>query len=682
VSGGLSVSTSRTVGRYELIREVGRGGMAVVHLAWQPELQRHVALKELAAFHAADQAAVERFLNESRIAGSLSHPNIVTVHDFFEHEGVPFIAMEYLERQSLRRLVGRLSLAQIAGVLDNLLDALDYAASKELVHRDLKPENVLLTSSGGVKLADFGIAKAYTKLSASGVPTATGTAVGTPAYMSPEQALGRPVGPSSDLYSLGVIAYELLAGRVPFETSETPAAVLLAHVNQPLPDPRALAPELDPRMFKWLERMLAKSPDDRFPGAAEASEVLEGIVIDELGPRWRRDVRLPDPGEGEDEPADPDETPSEGSSEAPGEDSRDALDEEPRAVLADAWLPTAAPRRVPDASAAGENGSASKAPNSVQPGLTPRRVLAVAAIAAVIVGFLASRLGGAPEPAPAEDFVSNGEVAVRPPGGWMRTGDIPELPGLVLKDAIGLTPRGTDAVAPVAFGRVDAEGPGLLPSRLASGVPGAEARRQRVRLGRLLAYRYADLEMPASKRRLTLYVTPTSTGVAAIACDSEQSAAVAEGCDAAARSLKLVRGHAEPLGPSAAYARGLDRAMRALAAARRRAAARLRAARGPGRQATALTALEAAYRSAARRLKPPPVTAETAPAHEALARGLARTAGAFGRAASAARRGNARAYSKARAAVARSQDAVRAGLQELARAGYDVRPPKSRKSHR
>jgi hypothetical protein len=664
MSGSLSVSTSRRVGRYELIREVGRGGMAVVHLAWQPELHRHVALKELAAFHAADEAAVERFLNESRIAGSLNHPNIVTVHDFFEDEGVPFIAMEYLERQSLRRLVGRLSLAQVAGVLYSLLDALDYAAGEELVHRDLKPENVLLTSSGGVKLADFGIAKAYTKLSASGVPTATGTAVGTPAYMSPEQALGRPVGPASDLYSLGVIAYELLAGRVPFESSETPAAVLLAHVNEPVPDPRTLAPELDSGLVEWLERMLAKSPEDRYPDAAAASEALEGIVIDELGARWRRHIRLPDPESAQ--------------SEAEAQD--DAAPEAPGDALADAWLPTAAPRRILEGSAAAENGSAPKPARAGRRTPAAKGPFVFAAFAALIVGFLAARLGGEPQPRPAEPFVSSGELALRPPAGWARTRDIPEVPGLALRDGIGLAPSGADG-ARMAFGRVDAEGPGLLPKQFARRVRGAEARIQRVRLGRLLAYRYAGLEVPGSDRRVTLYLAPTTIGVAGIACDWER-ATVAEGCDAAARSLKLVRGRPEPLGPSVAYAGNLDRAMRALGAARRRAGARLRAAKSPAGQAAALAGLEAAYRGAGRRLERIRVTRETAPAHRALASGLAATADALRRAASAARRGDSRAYSTAKAQVGRSQNAIRAELGALARSGYDVHPPSPRGDRR
>jgi protein kinase-like protein len=285
----------RKLGRYEIVREVGRGGMAVVYVARQTDLDRVVALKELAAFHAADPAFAERFVRESRIAGSLSHPNIVTVHDFLEFEGTPYIAMEYLERGSLRPLVGRLTLAQVAGVLEGMLAGLSHAETRGIVHRDLKPENVMVTAEGAVKIADFGIAKALNQAAQSRVLSVSGAAMGTPAYMAPEQALAQQVGPWTDLYSTGVIAYELLLGRLPFDQGDTPVAVLMQVVNEPIPPPRDVDPTLDPALAAWLERMLAKEPAGRPPGAAAAWEELEEIVIALLGPRWRREARLVGP---------------------------------------------------------------------------------------------------------------------------------------------------------------------------------------------------------------------------------------------------------------------------------------------------------------------------------------------------------------------------------------------------
>ena len=228
---------TKTVGRYEVLNEVGSGGMALVYLARQTDLDRYVALKELGAFHASDPSFAQRFLRESRVAGSLSHPNIVTVHDYFEHDGTPYIAMEYVERGSLRPYIARMELAQIAGVLEGLLAGLAAAEQHGIVHRDLKPENLMVTSDGRVKIADFGIAKATTRMQTGAFLTATGTTVGTPTYMAPEQAMAQEVGPWTDLYSVGCMAYELFTGRVPFHDSEAPMAILLRHVNEQIPPP-------------------------------------------------------------------------------------------------------------------------------------------------------------------------------------------------------------------------------------------------------------------------------------------------------------------------------------------------------------------------------------------------------------------------------------------------------------
>ena len=288
---------TRTVGRFEILREIGRGGMAVVYLARQNDLDRLVALKELPAFHAADSDFAERFLRESRIAGSLSHPNIVTVHDYFDVEATPYISMEYLERGSLRPHMRNMSLPQVAGVLEGLLAALDHAHARGIVHRDLKPENLLLTRQGSVKVADFGIAKAIGQASAVHMLTATGTTVGTPTYMAPEQAMAREIVPATDLYSVGVMGYEMLVGKVPFANAQTPLAVLLQHVNEPPPPPLSIRPDLDPGLARWVESLLEKDPRNRPPSAEVAWDTFEELVLSLSGPRWRREARLLEPGE-------------------------------------------------------------------------------------------------------------------------------------------------------------------------------------------------------------------------------------------------------------------------------------------------------------------------------------------------------------------------------------------------
>jgi tRNA A-37 threonylcarbamoyl transferase component Bud32 len=282
----------RTVGRYDLLEVIGRGGAAIVYLARQRDLERHVALKELAPIRAGDPTFAERFIAESRLAGSMNHANVVTVHEFFESDGVPYIAMEFLPRGSLRRYVGKLRMGQVAGVLEGVLAGLSHGERHGIVHRDLKPENLLVTEDGRVKIADFGVARAYNRAAPREAITTTGTTIGTPAYMAPEQALGKALTPATDLYSLGVIAWEMLAGRVPFEETDTPVAVLYRHVHEPIPPIRSIAPDVDPRLVSWLDRMLAKEPGERFAGADAAWEALEDVVLELLGPRWRREARL------------------------------------------------------------------------------------------------------------------------------------------------------------------------------------------------------------------------------------------------------------------------------------------------------------------------------------------------------------------------------------------------------
>jgi serine/threonine protein kinase len=285
---------NQRVGTYEIVRVLARGGMAMVYLAHQPALDRDVALKQL-DLQGAEPMLAQRFVREARLAAALDHPNVVTLFDFFEDGGVPYIAMEYVGGGTLRPLVGALGLPQIFGVLEGMLAGLAHAESAGIVHRDLKPENVLITRGGGVKIADFGIARAYNALTPS--LTSTGTAIGTPAYMAPEQALDEPLGPATDIYALGVIAYELLAGRPPFEPGQSPMAVLYCHVNKPPPPLAARAPDVPAAVCRWVEHMLAKQASARPGSAAEAWESLEEIAVAELGPYWRRSAAIAAPAE-------------------------------------------------------------------------------------------------------------------------------------------------------------------------------------------------------------------------------------------------------------------------------------------------------------------------------------------------------------------------------------------------
>jgi serine/threonine protein kinase len=268
------LNTATSFDRYEIVREIGRGANAVVYLARHSALDKFVALKELSRIEAGDATAAARFLREAQLAGRLTHPNIVSVYDYFEHDGTPYIAMEHLERGSLRPLVGRLTLAEVFTVLDGLLAGLAYAERHGVIHRDLKPENLMLTDDGQIKIADFGIAKA--NATATTNLTRTGLVVGAPAYMAPEQAKGEETGPTADLYSAGIIAYELVTGTVPYSGAD-PVSILWGHVHEPLPALSLRKPDVDSRLARWVERLLEKDPSRRPAGARAALDELRAI---------------------------------------------------------------------------------------------------------------------------------------------------------------------------------------------------------------------------------------------------------------------------------------------------------------------------------------------------------------------------------------------------------------------
>src|SRR5919206_1759708 len=234
-------------GRYVLEGFLGSGGMGEVYLAHDGVLDRDVALKVLRSHYAGDEEFAERFRREARSAASLSHPNIVQVYDRGETEdGTSYIAMEYVPGGTLKEQIGRrapFGERETAAVGAQIADALGAAHERGMIHRDIKPQNVLVTASGDLKVTDFGIARA----ASAGTSSATGVIFGTAGYISPEQALGEPVGPRSDLYSLGVILYEMLTGELPF-TADNSIAVCMKHVTEPLLPPKHLNPSVSDGM--------------------------------------------------------------------------------------------------------------------------------------------------------------------------------------------------------------------------------------------------------------------------------------------------------------------------------------------------------------------------------------------------------------------------------------------------
>lgn len=260
---------------YKILRTLGKGGMATVYLAEQVIFEREVALKVMAKHLAEDPSFGQRFMREARIVSQLVHPNIVTVHDVGVHDGYYYLSMQYIDGQDLKQARRSLSMREKITAVRDIAKALDYAGSKGYVHRDIKPENILFhTSDGRAVLTDFGIARAAESDLAM---TQTGTAIGTPHYMSPEQAKGLAVDHRADLYSLGVVFYLLLAGRLPFD-AESAVAIGIKHIAEKVPPlPRHLS-SLQP----LVNKLMAKKVDNRFQNAKELIAALDELDLHQL----------------------------------------------------------------------------------------------------------------------------------------------------------------------------------------------------------------------------------------------------------------------------------------------------------------------------------------------------------------------------------------------------------------
>jgi eukaryotic-like serine/threonine-protein kinase len=256
--------------RYRLDTRLGRGGMAEVWSSLDERLDRTVAIKFLAPELSDQPEPLVRFFNEAQAVARISHPNVVSVLDFGQHENRPFLVMEYMEGASLQDRVGEPFLVERAfEIVEDAARAAGAAHSMGLVHRDIKPGNILMDLQGRAKLADFGIASSQV----SEQLTSTGTAVGSPHYVSPEQASGHACTPRSDVYSLGVVLYELLTGKVPFDAPNA-TAVAIAHVEQTPDPPSAHVPDLDYGVDSIVLRCLAKEPSDRFDDGEELAAAL------------------------------------------------------------------------------------------------------------------------------------------------------------------------------------------------------------------------------------------------------------------------------------------------------------------------------------------------------------------------------------------------------------------------
>ncbi len=286
-------TTERHIGKYIVKRELGRGGMGTVYLAEQPGLGREVAIKELILSAVADPIALKRFIQEAQVMARASHPNLVQVHDLEQIGDANYIVLEFVRGKSLRDVLnqGSLALPQTFAVMHGVLQALDYAHKRAIVHRDMKPENVLMSDEGNVKVADFGIARLMDDSGAGSTATKTGTTVGTPQYMSPEQVASSKVDGRSDLYSTGIMFYELVVGQPPFTASDAdgPFTLMAKHVQAPPKPPSVHRPGLDMGLEEVILKALSKRPEDRYQTGQEFDDAM-CRVADRITPGWQRSL--------------------------------------------------------------------------------------------------------------------------------------------------------------------------------------------------------------------------------------------------------------------------------------------------------------------------------------------------------------------------------------------------------
>src|SRR5205809_479192 len=283
----------KIAGRYELEEVVGHGGMSSVYRAHDSLLERYVALKVLHQQYNEDEDFVERFKREARSVAQLQHPNIVTVIDRGEEDGRQYIVFEFIDGENLKELVvrkGRLDVHDALEIALEVAQGLAFAHEHGLVHRDVKPQNVLLNGDGRAKVTDFGIARS---LDVEHGVTQTGTVLGTSNYIAPEQASGEPVDAHTDVYSLGVVLFELLTGKLPFE-GDNFVAIAMQHINEPAPDVRTFRRDIPPRVAQAVSRALEKDPERRFPTMDAFASELEAALSAPEGDTGATMVIAPD----------------------------------------------------------------------------------------------------------------------------------------------------------------------------------------------------------------------------------------------------------------------------------------------------------------------------------------------------------------------------------------------------
>jgi hypothetical protein len=614
------------IDRFVIERVLGRGGMAVVYLARDTVLDRQVALKVLQLGAMGDTAA-KRFKREAKLIARLQHNHIVGIHDYLDGDDAAYIVMEYMAGGSLDRYVGLLTLSQVGGVLDAVLSALDRVSLLDppIVHRDLKPHNLLVSKEGDtVKIADFGIARITGE-----TLTSSGPGLGTFAYMAPEQwQRSGKVDARTDLYAVGVIAYQLLTGDVPFKGAE-PLSVGLQHLHDRPVDPREHVPSLDAALAAWTLRLLAKEPGDRYQAPADARAELQAILERAVGPKWRAGTRITVPGARRDASTVPTGTADLDEPPAPAPRPRRARD--PRPLAAGALALTAAAVAV-----AWSPWSSAGRGAAIGPHATATATLTATA-------------------SPPLTLASGDHVRARLPPGWGQV-PVPQIAGLRLSSSARAAAPAGDAgegVAILGTAPRSAHRPGLLAAALAErlGVEPAPAELA----GDVAALRY-DGEQ-------TVYAVPTSAGVVTVVCEQLAEAR----CDEVVRAVELVDAEAFPVGVDPSFRAGVNRALRGISSARRS----LGEASWAEQQATAARHVADEFERARKRLaRLRAVSPEDEPARAALVKGARDARAAYRRLAAAADAVDIARYASAGASANRAEKRLASALRALRKRGY------------
>jgi hypothetical protein len=625
-----ALPSGTVVAGYRLDGVLGRGAMGLVYEATQFSLGRRVALKIMAPDLAADSAFRARFRREGPIQARVEHPNIVTVYEAGEHDGLLYLAMQLVRGSSLKELIQghELDAPRSVRILHAVADALDSAHSAGLIHRDVKPQNILVGARNHPYLADFGITKGVKETGF----TRTGHFMGSLDYISPEQIRGEGATSASDIYALGAVLFECLTGGVPFKM-DSEAAMLYAHLAEPPPKVAACARNLPATLDEVISQAMAKEPQDRPTSAAGMIEEAEACFRGPTAAAIQAQRPL---------------------LESPPVSMRVAAAHDP-GVAADAIA-------VP-----GLSVSPTEAGAPQQAGVRRvRRALLGLLLGVIAVAGAGYEVGQGYAGGTVNRSLDVGAASISVPAGWREIAT-PSIPGLALTQARAVE---SSSGAVTALGWLTHAGGGeLLPASFLRNLAHAPSTDDPVRLAGASAYRYKSLRVAGLTEPLTLLVSPTSAGIVGVLCLGSGAPYTSIGCETAAGTLRLKGAMALPLGVDPEYARALVLSLARLgpAAAAERAFA---AAKTRGSQADLCDRLAGYFSAAATLLARGRPGPDAADLNKSLLAALGNAARGYSAMSRAVHAGGVQKYDEARGQVQAAQASGRVALASLRSIGY------------